>query len=84
MVEASHLVFPNGVLIYPISSFIDLFRPVVLQCHSHLPICHIWACPLAVKLSNQAALRPYFAELISLKPLVGFIPFEVLWNCLDL
>ena len=26
----------------------------------------------------------YFAECISLKPLDGFTPFEVLWDCLDL
>ena len=35
-------------------------------------------------MSNQAALEPDFVEPISLKPLDGFIPFEVLWNCLDL
>ena len=52
--------------------------------HSYLPICPIWACPWAKSLSNQAALGPYFAEPISLKPLDGFIPFGVLWNCLDL
>ena len=70
--------------IYPIWSFMDLSGPVVVQCHSYLPICPIWACPWAKNLSNQAALGPHFAEPISLKPLDGFIPFEVLWNCLDL
>ena len=62
----------------------DLPRPVVVQRHSYLPIGRIWACPLARNLSNQAAPGPDFAEPISLKPLDGFIPFEVLWNCLDL
>ena len=62
----------------------DLSGPVVVQCHRYLPICHIWACPWPPNLSNQAALGPDFAEPISLKPLDGFIPFEFLWNCLNL
>ena len=62
----------------------DLSRPVVEQRHSYLPICLIWAFQWAKNLSNQAALGPDFAELISLQPLNGFIPFEVLWNLLDL
>ena len=70
--------------IYSFSSFMDFSRPVVVHCHSYLPICPIWACPLARNLSNQAALGPDFAEPTSLKPLDRFIPFEVLWNCLDL
>ena len=70
--------------IYPIESFMDLWRPVVVQRHSHLPICTIWARPWAKNLSNQAALWPEFAEPISLKPPDGFVPFEVLWNCLNL
>ena len=61
--------------IYPISSLIDLSRPVGVHCHSYLAICPIWACPWAKNLSNQAALGPDFAEPISLKPLDGFIPF---------
>ena len=61
-----------------------LSRPVVVHCHCYLPICPIWVCPSAKNLSNQAALGPDFAEPISLEPLDGFIPFEVLWNCLDL
>ena len=47
----------------------DLPRPVVVQRHSYLSICPLWACPLAQSLSNQAALGPDFAEPISLKPL---------------
>ena len=70
--------------IYPIQSFMDLSRPVVVQRHSCLPICPIWPCPWAKNLSNEAALGSDFAEPISLKPLDGFIPFRVLWNCLDL
>ena len=70
--------------IYSISSFVDLSGHVVVQRHSYLPICPIWACPWAKNLSNQAALGTYFAEPISLKLLAGFIPFKVLWNCLDL
>ena len=70
--------------IYPIESFMDLSRPVVVQRHSYLPICPIWACPWAKNLSKEAALGSDFAEPIYLKPLDGFIPFWVLWNCLDL
>ena len=70
--------------IYPIWIFMDLPGLLVVQRHSYLPICPIWACPWAKNLSNQAALGPDFVEPISLKPLDGFIPFEVLWNCLDL
>ena len=62
----------------------DLSRPVVVQRHSYLPICHIWDCPWAKNLSNEAALGLDFVEPISLKLLDGFIPFWVLWNCLDL
>ena len=42
--------------IYPIWSFMDLSGPVVVQRHSYLPICPIWACPWAKNLSNQAVL----------------------------
>ena len=62
----------------------DSSRPVVVQRHSYLPICPIWACPWAKNLSNQAALGSDFAQPIYLKPLDGFMPFEVLWNYLDL
>ena len=55
----------------------DLSRPVVVHRHSYLPICPKWACTWARNLSNQAALGPDFGEPISLKPLDGFIPFEV-------
>ena len=47
----------------------DLSRPVVVHCHSYLPICPTWVCPSAKNLSNQAALGPDFAEPISLEPL---------------
>ena len=66
--------------IFSIRTSVKLSRPVVVHCRGHLPICPIWACPWAKNLSNQAALGPDFAERISLKPLDGFIPFEVLWN----
>ena len=68
----------------PMQSFMDLSGPVVVHCYSYLPICPIWACPWAKNLSNQAALGPDFAEPISVKPLDGSVPFEVLWKCLDL
>ena len=74
----SHISETAGWM-YPILSSMDLFRPVVVHCHSYLPVC-----PWAENLSNQAALWSDFAEPISFKPLDGFIPFEVLWNCLDL
>ena len=51
----------------------DSSRPVVVQCHSYLPICPIWACPWAKNLSNQAALGPDFPDPISLKLLDLFI-----------
>ena len=70
--------------IYPIQSFMDLYRPVVVHRHSYLPICPSLACPWAKNLSNQAAIWPDLAEPISLKALDGFIPFKVLWNCPDL
>ena len=38
--------------IFSIRSSVELSRPVVLHCHSHLPICPIWACPWAKNLSN--------------------------------
>ena len=40
--------------------------------------------PIGQKLVTSAALGPDFPEPMSLKPLDGFILFEVLWNCLDL
>ena len=40
--------------------------------------------PMAQNLSSEAALGPDFVEAISLKPLDGFIPFEVILNCPDL
>ena len=70
--------------VYSIQCFMDLPRPLIVQCHSYLPICSIRACQLARNLSNQATFGPYLAKPISLKPLDGFIPFEVLWKCLDL
>ena len=45
---------------------------------------YICACPWTKNFSNQAALGPDVVEHISMKPLDGFIPFEVLCNCLDL
>ena len=56
----------------------DLSRPVVVQRHSYLPICPIWACPWAKNLSNEAALGSDFAEPISLKPLDGLYS-ETTW-----
>ena len=62
----------------------DLSRLVVVHFHSYLPVCPIWVCPWAKNLSNPAALGPDSAEHISLKPRDRFIPFEVLWNCVDI
>ena len=39
--------------IYPIWSFMDLSGPVVVQRHSYLPICPIWACPWAKNKSGS-------------------------------
>ena len=66
--------------IFSVRSSVELPGPVVVHCHGHSLIWPIWT----KNLSNQAALGPDFAEPLSLKPLDGFIPFEVLWNCLDL
>ena len=68
----------------PFKFLMDLARPVVVHCHSYLPICPIWVCQSAKNLSNPAALGSDFGEPISLEPLDGFMPFEVIWNCLDL
>ena len=38
--------------IFFIRSSVELSRPVVAHCHGHLPICSIWVCPWAKKLSN--------------------------------
>ena len=67
--------------IYPIQSFVDLSRPVVVQRHNYLPICPIWACPWAKNLSNQAELGPDFVEPISLKPMEGCI---TIWSSMEL
>ena len=38
--------------IFSIRSSVELSRPVGVHCHSHMPICPIWACPWAKKLST--------------------------------
>ena len=38
--------------IFSIRSSVELSRPVGVHCHSHMPICPIWACPWAKNLSN--------------------------------
>ena len=38
--------------IFSVRSSMELSRPGVVHCHSHLPICPIWACPWAKNLSN--------------------------------
>ena len=53
-------------------------------------IMEIWGLRLVISLKNHwicsrlVCGKPDFAEPISLKPLDGLIPFEVLWNCLEL
>ena len=55
------------------------------------PICvtfypsALWAGGVLSSRSGRSGGRlPEFAEVISRKPLDGFSPFEVLWNCLGL
>ena len=63
----------------------DLSRPVVVQRHSYLPIFpHMGGLPMGQKLVKSGSTWAKLAEPISLKPLDGFKPFEVLWNCLYL
>ena len=59
----------------------DLSRPVVVHCHSYLPICPIWACPWAKNLSNHAALGPDFTKPISKKS-TGWI--YTIWGSMEL
>ena len=40
--------------------------------------------PMVQNFSNEAALGLNFVEAMSLKPLDAFMPFKVIWNCLDL
>ena len=48
--------------IFSIRSSVELSRPVGVHCHSHMPICPIWACPWAKNLSNEAALGSDFSN----------------------
>ena len=45
-------IFVTACQIFSIWSSVELSRPLVVHCHSHLPICPIWACPWAKNLSN--------------------------------
>ena len=42
--------------IFSILSSVELSRPVVVHCHGRLPLCPVWACPLAKNLSNLAQI----------------------------
>ena len=73
--------------IFSVRSSMELFRPVVVHCHAHLPICPFAPYGLAdgpktCQICHK--LDPDFADRISLKPLDGFTPFKVSWTCLDL
>ena len=72
--------------IFPIWSSMELSRPEVVQHHGHLPICPMhMGLPMGQKTCQMWHRRgPDFAECIPPKPLDGFTPFKVLWNCLDL
>ena len=72
----------------------DRFNPfeVLMNCLD-LKLCNVMVkCPFArYELAHGEKtcqiwylLGPDFEEFISLKPLDGFTPFKVLWNCLDL
>ena len=67
--------------IYSISSFMDLPRHVVVHRHSYLPICPIWAFPVARNLSKQAALGPDFAEN-RISETTGWI--NTIWSSVEL
>ena len=49
-------IFKSTRQIYSIRSSMELCRLVVVQRHSNLPMCPIWACPWAKNLSNQVPL----------------------------
>ena len=66
--------------IYPIWSFMDLSWPVLVQCHSYLPICPIWVCSWAKNWSNQAALGPDCGTHIS--EFAGWI--YTIWSSMEL
>ena len=57
--------------IYSIQGSMEFSWPVIVQCHNHLPIFHIW---------TKLAHGP---KHISLKLGDGFPLFKVLWNCVD-
>ena len=42
-----------------------VYRPLVVHCHGHLPICPIWACPWAKNLSNLPQIGSRIADRIS-------------------
>ena len=42
--------------IYSAPSSLELYRPVIVHCPGHLPICPIWACPWTKNLSNLAQI----------------------------
>ena len=42
--------------IYSAPSSVELYRPVIVHCPGHLPICPIWACPWTKNLSNLAQI----------------------------
>ena len=69
--------------IFSIWSFIKLYKLYTPEVVQHLVICPILACPQGKNLSIFCTVGVQ-SERISLKPLGGFAPFEILWNCLYL
>ena len=61
-------------------------RAHFVQCHNHLPICPLWACPCAKNLSNPtpAGSRLCGTHISETAEWIYTAPFEVLWNCLNL
>ena len=57
---------------FTILSFMDLSRPVVAQRQSYLPICPIWACPLAKNYQSMIWFPPLTYN-------VSLIYFSHLW-----
>ena len=80
-------IFESTGQIYFILSSMELSRAVVVQWHSNLPICLMWAYLIAHG-SKTCQIRyhwgPDIAEHISLKLLDGITRFEIVWKCLNI
>ena len=68
-------------LIFSIQSSVELYRPVVVYCHGHLPIWPIWACPWAKNSSNLPQIGSRLCRM-HISETAGWI--YPIWNFMDL